>query len=378
MIAIVTGMIATYPVGGMAWDYGHYVLGLEQLGYDVVYLEDTGLESYHPDPTHYLADCLFALSPQLGTRWYYRAPSDQSSGMTEAELGTMIAKAELFLNISGGCLMRDAYMGCQRKILVDTDPGLNQFVNYPNWDREPGWQGTHGYRAHDYFFTYAENMGSIDCNLPNLGLTWHPTRPPVVLDCWAPCGPGIRWTTVMSWNPYRHYSKPIEFEGRIYGAKEMEFGRIENLPLRVSADFEIAVGGECAPLDRWRRLGWETRDAKEISAGANVYRDYIQRSRGEFSVAKNVYVQTNSGWFSTRSVCYLAAGRPVVLQETGFGRHIPTGEGLFSWSTLEDAQEAVLNAESNYAFHQSRAREIAAGFFDAKQVIGDMLAIAGL
>jgi hypothetical protein len=378
MIAIVAGMIATYPVGGMAWDYGHYVMGLEQMGFDVVYVEDTGLESYHPEPAKYLADCLSEMSPRLGNRWYYRPPYAEPSGMNEPELAAMIASADLFLNVSGGCLMRDAYLGCKRKILVDTDPGINQFVNYPKWDSDPGWQGTHGYRAHDFFFTYAENMGWRKCNLPDMGLSWYPTRPPVVLDCWKPCGSSSRWTTVMSWSPYRHYTQPIVYKGKTYGAKEMEFEQIENLPSKVKADFEVAVGGEGAPLDRWRQLGWRARDANEVSENLNSYRDYIQRSKAEFSVAKNVYVQTISGWFSTRSVCYLAAGRPVVLQDTGFGRHVPTGEGLLSWNSSEEAQKAILEVESNYAFHQRRAREVAVEFFDARRVIGDMLALTGL
>ncbi len=378
MLAIVAGMIATYPVGGMVWDYGQYAIGLEQLGYDVVYLEDTGLASYHPDPARYLEDCLSALSPQIGKRWHYRPPCGEPAGMSENELTQLVESADLFLNVSGGCLMRDVYMNSRRKILVDTDPGLNQFVNYPKWDREPGWQGTHGYRGHDYFFTYAENMGSSQCNLPNMGLTWHTTRPPVMLNRWSPSGSGKRWTTVMSWNPYSHYKQAIEFEGKTYGAKEMEFEKVENLPAHMKAEFEVAVGGDGAPLERWRQLSWKTIAASTVSSTPIAYRDYIQHSRGEFSVAKNVYVQTKSGWFSTRSVCYLAAGRPVVLQDTGFTEHIPTGEGLFAWTTLEEAQIAVREVEADYVFHSRRAREIAAEYFDAKRVIGDMLYTVGL
>jgi hypothetical protein len=373
--AIVAGMIATYPVGGMAWDYGQYAIGLERLGFDVFYIEDTGLESYHPDPAAYLATCLGSLSPQLGNRWHYRPPYAEPSGMEEAEVAELIASADLFLNISGGCLMRDAYVHSRRKILVDTDPGLNHFVNYPKWDRDPGWQGTHGFRGHDFFFTYAENFGSKQCNLPDLGLTWHVTRPPVVLDCWRPTPPGDRWTTVMSWNPYRYYKQAIEYQGETYGAKEMEFERVENLPSLVASQLELAVGGEAAPHERWRNCGWQTLNADAVSGTPDDYRNYIQGSRGEFSVAKNIYVKTNCGWFSCRSVCYLAAGRPVVVQDTGFGQHIPTGEGLLTWSTVEEAQKAIQAVESDYVFHQRRAREIAAECFDAKRVIGDMLTI---
>ena len=385
MLAIVTGMIATYPVGGVAWDYGQYALGLEKLGADVYYLEDTGCETYDPVSGQYGADCsagirflresLSRLSPTLGQRWHFRAMDGSTAGLRPQAFQQIVDSADLLLNVSGGTLLRDDYMCCPRKVLIDSDPGWNHFVNYPKWDASPGWQGTHGYRGHDYFFTYAERLGADGCSLPDMGLQWHPTRPPVVIDCWQSDGKGADWTTVMTWNNFR---KPVEYQGRLYGTKEMEFPKVEDLPSQLpDVSFELAVGGSHAPIDRWRQLGWKVTDSHSVSRNMDAYRHYIQRSRGEFSVAKNLYTATHSGWFSCRSVCYLAAGRPVVVQDTEFSKFIPTGEGLLAWNTSEEGLQAIQKVESNYEFHQRRAREMAAEYFDAKRVIGEMLMTIG-
>ena len=261
------------------------------------------------------------------------------------------------------------------RCLIDSDPGWNHFVNFPKWDANPGWQGTFGYRAHDYFFTYAERMGKPGCELPDLGIAWKPTRPLVVSDLWQPEHPGQTWTTVMTWDNFR---RPIEVDGRIYGTKELEFGRIESLPARVAAQFEVAVGGASPPVDRWKRLGWSVIDSHDVSRSAGDYRHYVQASRGEFSVAKNVYVATRSGWSSCRSVCYLAAGRPVVVQDTGFSDIIPTGEGLLAFSNLDQAAAQITAVESKYTHHQVKAREIARAYFDSTVVLKSLLDRIGL
>jgi hypothetical protein len=291
-------------------------------------------------------------------------------------LNDLISGADLFLNVSGGTLLRDEYMLCRCKVLIDTDPGWNQFVNYPRWDSAPGWQGTHGYRAHDYFFTYAEQMGRPECLLPELGLKWHPTRPLVALDRWGSAGPATAWTTVMTWNNFR---KPVKYQGQVFGTKEMEFAKIERLPAQISTSkFELATGGSGAPVDDWRRDGWHVIDSHRISTTMDEYRDYIQRSRGELSVAKNLYVATRSGWFSCRSACYLAAGRPAVIQDTGFANVLPTGAGLFAFSSGDEARAAVETVEANYAFHARAAREFAAEYLDSRRVLGKMLKAIGL
>jgi len=396
MIAVVTGMIATYPVGGVVWDYGQYALALERLGFDVYYLEDTGLTTYDPtrrryvdDATHgvaYLAAALEFLSPRLARRWHVRAADGATYGIGGAEIAAIVARADLFLNVSGGTLLRDNYMPCRCKVLIDTDPGWNHFRNYPRLDANPGWGGGHGYRAHDHFFTYAERIGKPDCVLPTLGIDWMPTRPPVILDRWNSRPPARHWTTVLTW---KNHAEQIEYRGIRYGTKEMEFEKIERLPGLVGASMEIAAGGTDRPENeaeaktwyptrpRWERLGWRVVDAHTVTAAPQHYRDYIETSRGEFSVAKNVYAATRSGWFSCRSVCYLACGLPVVVQDTGFSEFLPVGCGLLGFISLEQAAAAIEAVEHDYAAHCDAAREVARACFDASIVVGDLLRRCG-
>ncbi len=239
MRAIVTGMIATNSVGGVAWDYGQYALGLERLGFEVYFLEDPGLPAYtynpaiggyEEDPSYgvgFLQESLALLSPSLAERWHYRAVDGRTYGLGSAEIQEAVAGADLFLNVSGGCLLRDEYRRCARKVFIDTDPGWNHFVIFPRWDSKPLKQRSWGFRGHDYFFTYAQRHDRSDCPLPTFGLAWYPTRPPVVLDCWSPRPPASRWTTVMTWN---NYPDPVAHGGVVYGSKELEFVRVQELP----------------------------------------------------------------------------------------------------------------------------------------------------
>lgn len=384
--AVVTGMIATYPVGGVAWDYGQYAVALEELGYEVWYLEDTGGPTYDPVKREYGSDCSYgvrfveealgALSPSLSNRWAFRDEAGDLHGMNEEALGDLVAGADLFLNVSGGTLLRDAYVQCPCKVLIDSDPGWNHFVNYPKWDANPGWQDTHGFRAHDWHFTYAERIGYEDCGLPTFGIEWRGTRPPVCLDRWNAAEEGASWTTVMTWNNFRQL---VVYDGREYGTKEREFAKIESIPSRCSdVKFEIAVGGSDPPLDRWSKLGWKVVDSQSVSTTVRDYRQYIEGSRAELSVAKNLYVAPRTGWFSCRSVCYLAAGRPVVVQDTGFSDFLPTGEGLLCFDDELEAATAVERVEANYRRHQQAAREVAAEYFDGRRVLGDLLKTIGL
>jgi hypothetical protein len=385
MKAVVTGMIATYPVGGVAWDYAQYALGLEQLGFEVFYLEDTGLPTYDPsrgeygdDPSYgvrFLAESLMGMSSGMAQRWFFRDHQGATHGLEPERLARVVAEADLFLNVSGSVLLRPEYLANRCKVLIDTDPGYNHFVNYPKWDAQPCWGDALGYRAHDHFFTYALNLGQPDCHLPDLGLPWQPTVPLVVLDRWRPEPPGTVWTTVLTWN---NFQKPIEAKGVLYGTKEREFERVEILPQQVSVPLEMAVGGSAPPRHRWRSLGWSVVDSENRSRTIDSYRSYIQGSRGEFSVAKNVYVATRSGWFSCRSVCYLAAGRPVVVQDTGFSKFLPTGEGLLAFSTLQEAVTHLGDVERNYDRHAESALDLARTHFDARIVLGDLLERIGL
>jgi hypothetical protein len=386
MRAVVTGMIGTYPVGGVAWDYGQYLIGLEDLGFEVYYLEDTGCPTYDSDKREYDENCTYALrflkealsqlSPSLSERWHFRDQSGQAYGIERQKLRDVVASADVFLNVSGGTLMRDEYLKCPCKVLIDTDPGWNHFVNYPKWDERPGWHDSHGFRAHDHFFTYAERLGCADCLLPDFELHWNATRPPVVIDRWSPQGRANKWTTVMTWN---NFHKPVKYKGRLFGTKELEFAKIERMPrARTNATYELATGGSGAPIEEWREIGWNVVDSHTISQTLDDYRDYVQSSRGELSVAKNLYVATRSGWFSCRSACYLAAGRPAILQDTGFSEVLPTGEGLLAFSTEDEACEAIDQVESDYSRHSEAARAVACEHLNSKKVLRSMLQRIGL
>jgi hypothetical protein len=381
MKAIVTGMIVTCPVGGVAWDYGQYAAGLKRLGFDVYYLEDTGLPSYSwnektqefDDDCSYgvkfLQDSLAQFSPTLANRWHYRGYDDRTYGIEADVFAEIVADADLLINVSGASVLREPYRRCRNKVLIDTDPGWNQFVMYPRWDSFDAERQLMGFRAHDHFFTYGHGLGKSGSQLRDFGLPWMKTRPPVLLDSWRPEAPGEKWTTVMMW---KNYGKPIVHEGVSYGAKEMEFERIEDLPRRVNVPLEVAVNGG-GPIERWRGLGWSAENAHGKSHSMSAYRSYVQGSRGEFSVAKNVYVATRSGWFSCRTVCYLAAGRPAVVQDTGFTDYVPTGEGLFAFDDIEQAAEAINAIERDYPRHQQAARALAEREFASDIILNDML-----
>jgi hypothetical protein len=380
VIAVVGGLIATMKVGGVFWDYAQYALGLEQLGLDVYYLEDTALGPYTPDNSSwgadldatadYLRDTLAAVSPTLGSRWHYRANDGRTYGLDRAELAEVLGEAVMLLNVSGVTLLRPEYHHCRRKVLIDTDPGANHFQAWPS-EETRGVAAEFGYRAHDVYFTYAERLGRPGCTLPDLGLDWHPTRPPVVLDWWAHAEPpGPAWTTVLSWNTFR---EPIEWLGRRYGGKELEFPHIADLPGQVAPPLQIAAGGSGKPVEAWRTSGWDVVDGPTVTASPKGYRRYLQRSRGEISVAKHVYRATGSGWFSCRSTCYLAAGRPVVVQDTGFSAHLPTGEGVLAFTDGAEAAAAIAAVEDDWEQHAAAARRFAADHFAAERVLGDML-----
>jgi hypothetical protein len=228
---------------------------------------------------------------------------------------------------------------------------------------------------HDEHFTYAENINEAGCTVPSVGIEWKTTRMPVVLDMWevvarAELPDRAPWSTVMTWNAFQG---ALVYQGVEYKSKASEFEKVLDLPDRVSVPLTVAVGGATAPLERLRAHGWRVLDGPEATITPEQYQQFIARSRGEFSVAKHVYAATRSGWFSCRSACYLAAGRPVVVQETGFSDAIPTGEGVLAFRTVEEAASAIEEVEGNYAHHASAAAAIAAEYFRSDRVLGNLL-----
>ena len=389
MRVVVTGLVATYPVGGVAWDYLQYVQGFAALGSEVVYLEDTGqwfydpaAETFTPDADRgaaYLAGALQALLPGRAVPWAVRRPDGTLLGLDEPALRRACAGADLFLNLSGSCWLRERYRAARVAAYVDTDPCYSQ-AKLAAADAAIADEATAEsaalIRAHDVFFTLGEHVGQPDCEIPTGGLTWLPTRQPVMLANW-PITPGPRggaFTTVLSWSIK---PTPPTVGGRSYGGKDVEFARFLDLPRRTPERLEAAISG-AAPRARLAAAGWRVIDARTVSATLDDYRRYLQGSRGELSVAKQAYVATRSGWFSTRSAVYLACGRPAVLEDTGFSAHVPVGPGLHAFTTAEEAVTALAAVRADYRRACLHARAIAEEYFRAEDVCARLLADAGV
>ena len=382
---IVAGMVAQYPVGGVAWDYLQYVVGLARLGHDVVYHEDTWCWPYHPGEktatddggysARFLKDFFEQNAPELAERWHYRHLHETSYGMSRRAFDEAARSADLFINVSGASFFPETLSPHCLKLFVDTDPGYNQIVlsECPAWSENvERWRA--GVLAHDRHFTYAENIGAADCGMPTAGLRWLRTRMPVVLDLWdrvpSPTSPKGAWSTVMTWNVFRG---KLEYRGVEYHGKAIEFEKIIGLPQRLQLPFRVALGGTEAPLAQLLAHGWEAEEGPAVTLTPQAYQGYIAASRGEISVAKNVYVALRTGWFSCRSACYLAAARPVVVQDTGFTRAIPTGKGLHAFGNAEEAAEALCAVERDYEREARAAREVAHAYFDSRRVLAGLI-----
>ena len=378
-------MAAQYPVGGVAWDYLQYPIGLARLGHDVVYHEDTWCWPYDPsrrtmtdDPAYsagYLRDFFARYAPELAERWHYLHLHETSCGMSRETFDAFAKTADLFLNVSGGSFFPEALSPSCLKLFLDSDPGYNQIIlsERPSWS-ENVERWCDGVRAHDRHFTYAENFGSPDCTMPSAGIAWKKTRMPVVPELWPArperVVPESPWSTVMTWNVFKG---KLEYRGVEYRGKAEEFAKIAGLPRRFDRGFRVAVGGTEAPLAELVAQGWDAEDGPSATLSPQDYQDYIAASRGEVSVAKNVYVALRTGWFSTRSACYLAASRPVVVQDTGFSNILPTGHGLHAFSTADEAAAAIEAVEANYEVEMQAARDVAFAHFDARQVLSRLI-----
>jgi hypothetical protein len=267
----------------------------------------------------------------------------------------------------------DLMKAFRRKAYVDLDPGFTQL-----W-YVTGEEGAR-LRGHDLFFTVAERINSASVPIPTGDMQWLPVPPPVVLDEWPVAeGDGFsRFSTIASW---RGAFGPIEHAGHTYGLKVHQFRRFMELPSRASGGFEIALDihpADGKDLDALRANGWRIVDPRQVASGPLEFRRYVQESGGEFSVAQGIYVDTRMGWFSDRSVRYLASGRPVLVQDTGFSDRYPTGEGLLSFSTMEDAVAGAESIVSDYASHRQAARAIATRFFDSDVVLTRFLEQSGI
>jgi hypothetical protein len=380
---IVFGILFFYPLAGVTYQFLHYLIGLRRLGYDPYYVEDSARWVYDPrlndmaaDPTGNIAMVLPALKAHgFADRWCFRGGDEAGGchGLSEAQLTRLYRDADAFLNVTGAQEIRDEHHAIKRRLYVESDPFVAQ-VKVAKGDR--GMIDL--LAAHDMHFSFGENLGAPDCDTPIGKFRWLPTRQPVAMELWnaAPIG-GPTYTTITTWH---NTGKDIEWRGeKWYWTKDREFERFLELPrLRPQQKFELATSVGDDVRNVLRDHGWNQTGSIEVSRDADAYKSYIQQSRGEFTVARDQYVRPNTGWFSDRTCCYLAAGRPVITQETGFSKFIPSGRGLFGFRTMEDVLHAVDAVEGDYAGHCRAAREVAAEYFAAEKVLGSLMERAGL
>jgi len=380
---IVFGILFWYPLAGVTFQFLHYLIGLRGLGYDPYYVEDSGRWVYDPQLNDLSAEAagnIRAVAPVLeahgfGEKWAFRGnyPNGKCYGMTESQILELYAEADAFLNVTGAQEIREEHMRCPRRIYVESDPFASQ-VRVAQGDDKT----ITALAAHDTHFSFGENLGAPDCDVPIERFRWLPTRQPVTLDLWTNpnAAQGITYSTVATWH---NKGKNIKYRGdTYYWTKDREFKKFLDLPLRRPVSLELATGVGDDLQRVLSEKGWRQLSSVEISKDVNRYRSYIQRSRGEFTVARDQYVRPNTGWFSDRSVCYLAAGRPVITQETGFSKFLPSGKGLFGFRSMEDILAAIDAVESDYEGNCRAAREIAAENFAAEKVIGSLMERAGL
>jgi hypothetical protein len=372
---LVAGALANKPFnGGGAWERLSWAAGLRRLGCDVWFVEQIASALVEDSPNH---EWFRAVTRRFGFDGHSALVADDGgrcAGIPWRQLLDIAGSADLLVNLSGHLTLEPLFGRVRRKVYVDVDPGFTQC-----WHSDSATPFTVG--GHDFYYTIGENIGSPDCPIPTGGLDWRPIRQPVVLEDW-PVTTAVdrrRFTTVASW---RGGYGPVILGGRTYGLKVHEFRKVLPLPGRVAgAAFEIAL--DVHPADAkdsaaLREHGWRLADPRAVAGTPDAFRRYVQESGAEFSVAQGIYVETSSGWFSDRTVRYLASGKPALIQDTGFGRNLPVGEGLVAFRTLDEAVAGAERILRDYEAHCRAARRIAENYFDSHKVLGRFLEEVGV
>ena len=373
---IVMGYVVRGPLGGMAWSDLQYIASLKALGHDVVYVEDSDdyPSCYNPpsdetttDPEYGLAFAREAMETVgLPASWsYYDAHTGAWQGPLESQGPEVFSGAEVVLNLAGINPIREWAMEAPVRMLVDQDPAFTQIRNLTDPQRAASA------RRHNAFATFAVNIGSSKCKIPDDGIPWQPTRQPVMVDMF-PITDGPQsgaFTTVMQWESY----PTLEFGDLSFGMKSASFEEYFALPQTTDARLELAVGAPDPVRVRLEDAGWLTRDPRPVTRTLQTYMDFIRASKGELGIAKHGYVTSRSGWFSERSLAYMASARPVVLQDTGFSDWLPVGEGILAFNSPDEAATALAAADGDYDRHCAAARALVAEHFDGRQVVTELL-----
>jgi hypothetical protein len=384
-LAIVGGALANKPLsGGEAWVRLAWILGLRRLGFEVYFAEEiagAGCRDEAGEPATFCRSLNRSYFEQVvaefglaGRAGLICDGGEEGVGLRLAELEAITAESELLVNISGHLSIESLLRGPRTRLYVDLDPGFTQAWHAdPNIDFELA--------GHDHYATVGLNVGSDRSPIPSGGIEWLPILPPVVLEHWptvAAAPAPLRLTTVASWRG--PFGAPL-LGGRQTSLKHHQFRRFLELPERTGAELELALDihpGDAADLAALRAHGWRIVDPRQVAAVPALFRDYLIGSGGEFSVAQGIYAEASSGWFSDRSAAYLASGRPALVQDTGIGERLPTGEGLLTFATLQQALQGIERIAADPGEHGAAARELAVSRLDSDLVLGDLLTRIGI
>jgi len=382
---VLTGYLVRNPIGGYAWQAAQYLLGLRALGHEVWFYEHTAhyAPAYNPTTGEFGeaydygvgAARRFLDSLGLGDRWVFvDTVHGTEHGPGAGRVAALLREADLLINLGGVNRVPLELRAGRPAVYVDIDPAYTQIR---------AAEGDEVLRAvldeHAHHFTFGENVGTARSTLPTGGYRWRATRQPICLDLWQPAAPpGTAYTTVGTWDAR---GRDLTFRGEVFRwRKRTEWLRCLDLPTRTGARFEVAMDVAKVPGDPeiLRAHGWGVEDPVAVSTDPWRYRDYLRTSRGEFTVAKDVNIRLRSGWFSDRAACYLAAGRPCIEQDTGFGDVLPLGPGLHAFRTVKEAATAIQTIEANYDRASTHAAEVAREYFAADRVLRALLAVVGL
>jgi len=360
--------------GGHDWVFLQYLLGFRRLGFRVTFLDrlETAFFGAENDPAarYGMHERAFRdLLRDWGLDRDAYLDGESGAGLTRSQAVERVRRADVLINVMGFLTDPELLAAARTRVFLDIDPGFGQM-----W-RELGLADVMA--GHDLFVTVGGNVGTTGCEVPACGVEWMATLPPVVLDQWPVVQGGRSFTSVATW---RGPFGPVEHAGRRYGLRAHELRRFVDLPRRSGASFRLVLDIDRADDADRRRLvegGWSLADPSLV-ADPRSYRRFVQRSRAEICVAKGMYVATRGGWLSDRSACYLASGKPVLAQDTGFTRLLPSGEGLLTFGTLDEAVAGVEAIERDYARHSRAARELAERHFDSDRVLRELLERLGL
>ncbi len=373
------------PFGGQTWLYLNWLRGLKQLGHEVWYVEDDTVWPYNPDANSITDDCSYAVRHirqcmervGMADRWAFRLADrkDAAWGLSSAKIDELYRTCDVLLNVVGAIDLREEHMAAKYRVYVETDP-VTAELTLANGDAHTKW----AFSVHHKVMTYGENYGAADCGVPLSGMTFGMTRQPIDLELW-PMVFDARARYFTTIGNYRQSGSDVKFNGQTYHwSKHHEWEKFIDLPRRTAQEFELAMKTDTADDVKFLETnGWRVVPPLEMSLDIfGRYQKYFQDSRAEFTVAKDQNVRLRSGWFSERDTCYLASGKPVIAQDTGFGAVLPTGKGLFAFTNMEEVLAAIEAINSDYAGHCKAAREIAAEYFEAGKVAGRLMKDIGL